>query len=121
MSRKGFLRALAGRLSRARLHRSGSSQSLVRVHWGVQALTVVCDLVLQTRQLVGPALGGARDELLPQCVAVQGLHFNIPIHSHVVQSIREGRMRMRGVGGVGGEVQQSRNDNAKISRLFAFA
>ena len=87
------------------------------VHWGVQALTVICDLLLQARQLVDAALGGARDELLPQSVAVQGLGFSIPIHSHVVQSIRKGQMRMRGGRRGGGEEQQSRNDNAKISRL----
>lgn len=80
-----------------------------------RALTVVCDLVLQARQLVDPALGGARDELLSQSVAVQGLRCSIPIHSHVVQSMREGRVR--GVSGVSRPMQQSRNDNAKISRL----
>ena len=89
----------------------------VRVCIGAsRALTVICDLVLQARQLVDPAFGGARDELLSQSVAVQGLRCSIPIHSHVVQSMREGRVR--GVGGVSRAMQRSRNDNAKISRLF---
>lgn len=71
--------------------RGGSGQSRcarVHVHWGggFWALTVVCDAVLQARQLVNSALGGARDELLAQGIAVQGLRFSIPIRSHVVAS-----------------------------------
>jgi hypothetical protein len=51
-----------------------------------RALTVVCDLMLQAGQLIDSALGRARDELLPQFVAVYGLRLGIPIYSHIVQT-----------------------------------
>ena len=52
----------------------------------LSALTVVCDLVLQRRELSNAALGRARYELLPQAIAAYGLRLNVPICSHVVQS-----------------------------------
>lgn len=72
--------------TRAGRGRHGQPMYLVVGRAPPSLLTLVCGLLLQSRQLCDPALGGARDKPASQLLAIDGLRPSVPIHSHVVSS-----------------------------------